>query len=135
MDQEVVECYLKAGEIARRVRERARKWLVEGAGWLEFTENVEQKIKDLGGGWAFPLNVSANDAAAHDAARPGDERLFKQGDVIKVDLGVHVEGCIADTAFPALQDGTAIKVSGYMTYNQHHGYWYLDITNAVEWEH
>jgi methionyl aminopeptidase len=42
-----------------------------------------------------------NSVAAHDCCRPGDPRTFAAGDVAKVDLGVHVDGCIADTAATA----------------------------------
>ena len=47
---------------------------------------------------AFPLNLSLNEDAAHDTASPGDTRIFAKGDVAKLDLGVQVDGYIADTA-------------------------------------
>jgi methionyl aminopeptidase len=47
---------------------------------------------------AFPVNVSLNDVAAHYTAEPNDQIVVNDTDVLKIDIGVHVEGYIADTA-------------------------------------
>jgi methionyl aminopeptidase len=59
---------------------------------------IEEMVQRTGAGLAFPLNLSLNEDAAHDTASPDDERVFAQGDVVKLDLGVHIDGYIADTA-------------------------------------
>jgi methionyl aminopeptidase len=51
-----------------------------------------------GAALAFPLNVSLNEDAAHDTASQSDTRVFVKGDLVKLDLGVQVDGYIADTA-------------------------------------
>ena len=72
------------------------------SGWvghfLELVDSVESRVRENGADLAFPLNVSLNEDAAHDTASPGDERLFAKGNVIKLDLGVQIDGYIADTA-------------------------------------
>lgn len=93
------EDYIKAGNIAGKVRELSRKWLYEGVSVAEFADKVENKIIELGCRPAFPVNISFNDSAAHDTARPGDSRIFNKGDVIKIDIGVQVNGFIGDTAY------------------------------------
>jgi hypothetical protein len=40
--------------------------------------------------------------------------------------------CIAESAFPMLQDNAMVKVSGFVSYSQHQGYWYIDVTNVIE---
>jgi len=55
-------------------------------------------VEDQGAGLAFPLNLSFNEDAAHDTASSEEQRIFSGGDVVKLDLGVHLEGYIADTA-------------------------------------
>ena len=89
---------MEAGAMAKRFREEAAGMVVPGASVLELVDTIEQAILDAGGQIAFPLNISINEDAAHDTAGPGDERLFSEGDVVKVDLGVHIDGYVADTA-------------------------------------
>ena len=59
---------------------------------------VENSILEAGFGIAFPVNISLNEAAAHDTPSPDDTRTFAKGDMVKLDLGVHLDGYIADTA-------------------------------------
>lgn len=98
MNDEIVDLYLQAGEIARKILADAAAMVRPGGAILELVEVIETQVVETGAGLAFPLNISSNDDAAHDTASPGDERVFHEGDLVKVDLGVHVEGYIADTA-------------------------------------
>lgn len=98
MNAEIIKNYKKAGSIAARARDYAYKIIDEGASYLQAVERIENKIISLGGLIAFPANISINQNAAHDTARINDERIFKEGDLVKIDIGVHVNGCIGDTA-------------------------------------
>ncbi len=98
MNEDILSAYMEAGALAKRFREEAAAMVIPGASILELVDTIEQAILDEGAGIAFPLNISINEDAAHDTAGPGDERLFLVGDVVKVDLGVHIDGCVADTA-------------------------------------
>lgn len=98
MNDDIYSAYMEAGKLAKRLREEAASMVVPGASVLELVDTIEQAILDEGAGIAFPLNISINEDAAHDTAGPGDERLFAEGDVVKVDLGVHIDGYVADTA-------------------------------------
>ena len=93
-----LECYLQAGKIAAEVRERARKKYHVGRTLFEICESVEEQIRSMNGEPAFPVNTSLNEVAAHYTAEPSDATLVKEGDVLKIDIGVHVNGYIADTA-------------------------------------
>jgi methionyl aminopeptidase len=95
---DVFDCYSEAGKIASRVLKSGAGMIRSGVSILEVVESVERMVSDAGAGLAFPLNLSLNDDAAHDTASIGDERLFADGDVAKLDLGVHLDGYIADTA-------------------------------------
>jgi methionyl aminopeptidase len=95
---DVFERYSEAGKIASRVLKSGAGMIRSGVSILEVVESVERMVSDAGAGLAFPLNLSLNDDAAHDTASIGDERLFADGDVAKLDLGVHLDGYIADTA-------------------------------------
>ena len=91
--------YLKAGEISIKVKALLREKAKVGVSALELCEAGEALITELGGKWAFPLNVSINNIAAHYSAPPEDDLVIQQGDIVKIDCGVHIEGYVADTAF------------------------------------
>ncbi|WP_461866178.1 type II methionyl aminopeptidase [Thermococcus sp.] len=89
---------LQAGEIARKVKSEVIKLIKPGASLYEIAEFVENRITELGGKPAFPCNLSINEIAAHYTPYKGDKTVLSEGDYIKIDLGVHVDGYIADTA-------------------------------------
>ncbi|HEX9678776.1 type II methionyl aminopeptidase [Nitrososphaera sp.] len=99
-----IESYLKAGKIASQVREDARRKYHVGSTLLEVCEAAEAQIRSMEAQPAFPVNASLNEIAAHYTAEPGDETLVKEGDVLKIDIGVHVDGYIADTAVTVCYD-------------------------------
>lgn len=98
MKDEVMDRYQESGRIAARILKRGRNEIQVGASYLSAVERIEEMVRDEEAGLAFPLNVSINEDAAHDTASPGEERVFMQGDMVKLDLGVHIDGYIADTA-------------------------------------
>jgi len=98
MKDDVMDLYIEAGRIASSIREIGAGEIRVGASYLAVVEKIEGLVQDAGAGLAFPLNVSLNEDAAHDTASRDDERVFSEGDVVKLDLGVHLDGYIADTA-------------------------------------
>jgi len=94
----ILENYILAGKIASTVRENARKKNHIDRTLFEICESIENEITSLGGMPAFPVNVSLNEIAAHYTAEPQDQIKVKDTDVLKIDLGVHIDGYIADTA-------------------------------------
>jgi methionyl aminopeptidase len=65
---------------------------------IDLINYVEGNIIEMGGMLAFPCNVSINEITAHYTSPPGDESIIKMGDLVKIDLGAHVDGFIADSA-------------------------------------
>jgi methionyl aminopeptidase len=98
MNDEVFEKYRTAGAIAARILKEGAQGIRVGASYLELVESIEGRVRAEGAELAFPLNLSLNEDAAHDTASPRDDRVFKKGDVAKLDLGVQIDGYIADTA-------------------------------------
>ena len=92
------EKLLEAGRIAAEVRELARRMVKPKAKLLDVAEAIEAKIRELGGEAAFPVNLSINEIAAHYTPERDEETRFREGDMVKVDIGVHVDGYIGDTA-------------------------------------
>lgn len=90
--------YIRAGQIAAHVRENARKKNHVGRTVYEICDSIESEINERGGQPAFPVNISLNEIAAHYTAEPDDQIVIKDTDVVKIDLGVHMDGYVADTA-------------------------------------
>lgn len=93
-----MENYKKSGKIAREALEFGRTLCVAGAKHVDIAEKIEAKIAELGGKPAFCTDVSVNHVAAHDAPLFDDERKLSKGDVVKLDVGVHVDGSVTDNA-------------------------------------
>jgi len=87
----------KAGNIAKEALIYGKGLIKVDASVLEVVEKVEKKIFDLGGKPAFPTQISINEMAAHFTPIK-DELKFKAGDVVKLDVGAHVNGAIGDNA-------------------------------------
>nr|WP_320162502.1 type II methionyl aminopeptidase [uncultured Methanoregula sp.] len=98
MKDEIFDKYRDAGSIAAKILREGVQATRIGTSYLDLVESIEGRVLEEGAGLAFPLNISLNEDAAHDTASYGDERVFVQGDVVKLDLGVQIEGYIADTA-------------------------------------
>lgn len=96
--EEAVLKLRQAGWIARIVREEAVRLVKPGVSLLELAEHLEGRIRELGGEPAFPVNISINHIAAHYTPIPGDSSVIPNDSVVKIDIGVHVDGFIADTA-------------------------------------
>ena len=99
-----IQDYVNAGKIASEVRENARKKYHVGSTLLEICESIEKEIERKGGKCAFPVNTSLNEIAAHYTAEPNDATAVKETDLLKIDLGVQINGYIADTAVTVCYD-------------------------------
>ncbi|MCX6799174.1 MAG: type II methionyl aminopeptidase [Candidatus Diapherotrites archaeon] len=119
MDEKEAENYALAGKILQKVVQKAKKSIEPGQKLLEIAQNIEKSIEELGKELgapkkgakpAFPVNLSINENAAHYTPDFEDETALKESDVIKVDVGVHIDGYIADTAFTLNFDNKHAKM-------------------------
>ncbi len=100
-----------SGRISATAREHGRKLIVPGAKIREIAEEVETVIRDLGGGLAFPAQLSRNHIAAHYCSGPDDEVEVEADDIVKLDLGAHVDGYVTDNAVTVdVRDGPDSKL-------------------------
>ncbi len=105
MDQEVKEHYIRAGEVIQKARDKAREVTEPGVNLKVIAEEVEGLIREEGLEPAFPVNVSINETAAHYTPPRSEKREVKADDVVKIDIGAHSEGYIADTALTVNPSG------------------------------
>jgi methionyl aminopeptidase len=80
------------------VRKEATGLIKDGGSLLEVAEFVENNIREKGGEPAFPCNISRNEEAAHATPSIDDQTVFGKDDLVKIDIGVHIDGYIADSA-------------------------------------
>jgi len=99
MEKDILENYNKAKEISDAVLVFAKPLVKENVKILELADNIEKKITELKGGIAFPVNISINENAAHYTPDIDDSITLKEGTMVKVDFGVHIDGYIWDRAF------------------------------------
>ena len=94
----ILENYRRAGVILVEVRKEATGLIKDGGSLLEVAEFVENNIREKGGEPAFPCNISRNEEAAHATPSIDDQTVFGRDDLVKLDIGVHIDGYIADSA-------------------------------------
>jgi methionyl aminopeptidase len=97
LDSEQYQKHREAGEILATVRDEAVERIEPGGSHLELAEWAENRIRELGGEPAFPLNISIDEEAAHATPAPGDDQTFGE-EMINIDIGVHIDGWLADSA-------------------------------------
>jgi methionyl aminopeptidase len=93
-----LERWREAALISARARSVGVAAAVPGARRREVAEAIEEAIRSAGAQPAFPANLSRNVEAAHYTPSPEDEGVLVAGDLLKVDVGAHLDGAIADTA-------------------------------------
>ncbi|XXH04207.1 Phospholipid metabolism protein [Hypoxylon texense] len=103
--------YRHAAETHRQVRQWAQKNIKPGQTLTEIAEGIEDSIRRLVGhdglaegdakvaGVGFPTGLNLDHIAAHYTPNAGNKTVLQQSNVMKVDIGVHVNGKIVDSAF------------------------------------
>lgn len=91
--------FIQSGKIASKIREESKSLIMVDESLLDIAETIEQIIIEEGAKCAFPLNISINEHAAHFTPHTGCEKVLKESDVVKIDLGISLNGAIADTAY------------------------------------
>ena len=110
INDDFIKEYRQGAEIHRQVRQWAQKNIKPGQTLTEIAEGIEDSVRHLTGhmgleegdnikgGVAFPTGLSRNHCAAHYTPNAGNKMVLEQGDVMKVDFGVHLNGRIVDSA-------------------------------------
>ncbi|WP_251342454.1 type II methionyl aminopeptidase [Haloplanus halophilus] len=104
LDEETVEKYRRAGDALRTVLDEAAAMIEPGVTHLEVAEHAEARIEELADGPAFPVNISVDEEASHSTPGRDDDAEFGE-EMVCLDVGVHVDGYIADAA-------TTVDLSG-----------------------
>ena len=105
VQEDQYESLREAAEAHRIVRQWARSWIKPGMKMIDIADTIETSLRktiDAEGtkrSIAFPTGLSLNNCAAHYTPNAGDTRVLQETDVLKVDIGLQVNGWIIDSAF------------------------------------
>jgi len=102
LSPEVIERYVQAGNVIKHVRDSITNLVDEGKSFLEICETIEEATRKKGCEPAFPCNIGVNEVAAHYTASANDKSVIPANSVVKLDLGAHLQGNIADTAMTVI---------------------------------
>lgn len=115
-----MENYIKAGNIHKEVQAYAREITIHGANLLDIANQIENRIRELThydslhplkAGVAFPTGLSVNECAAHWTPNPGDTSvIYNDQDLIKVDFGIQIDGCIIDGAISITKNAQLVEL-------------------------
>jgi len=105
LDEDAIESYREAGAVLVEAMNEAREMVEPGRTHLEVAEWAEDFIREQGAGIAFPVNISVDPEASHATPGRDDETTFDE-EMVCLDIGVHVDGYIADAAVTVDHTGT-----------------------------
>lgn len=111
IQSEFLTDYRHAAEAHRQARGWAKKNVKPGMSLTDIANGIEDSARALVGhsgleegdalraGMGFPTGLSINHCAAHYSPNAGCKIVLQEDDVMKIDIGVHVNGRIVDSAF------------------------------------
>jgi len=105
LDEDAIESYREAGAVLVEAMNEAREMVEPGRTHLEVAEWAEDFVRESGAGLAFPVNISIDPEASHATPARDDETEFGE-EMVCLDIGVHVDGYIADAAVTVDHTGT-----------------------------
>jgi len=97
MNEQYKQNFIRAGNIAKQVRSFGKLLIKPGASYNDIVDQINKKIIQLGARPAFPPQIALNEVAAHFLPQPGYDIVFSK-EVVKLDIGVCVNGAIGDCA-------------------------------------
>ncbi len=99
MSDNYIQDYIKAGKAVIAARKLVREIVKSGASFLEISNRCEAEILKNGCELAFPVNLCLDNIAAHFSSPIDDQTCVPEKGLLKIDIGAHFNGYIADSAF------------------------------------
>ena len=93
-----LEILKKSGKISLETHKFAKKIIKPGVDLSQVGRKIDDFIIEKGAFPAWPVNLSVNNEAAHNSYDLEKERILLEDDVLKVDVGVSIDGHITDSA-------------------------------------
>ncbi len=97
MNKKYKQNFLRAGNLAKQVRDFGKSLIKKDASYNEIIAKINQKIGELGALAAFPPQIALDEVAAHFLPQPNED-IILTNQVVKLDIGVCYQGAIGDCA-------------------------------------
>jgi methionyl aminopeptidase len=94
-----IQDYIKAGKGVIAAKKLAKRLIKPGQSFLEIANKCEAEIIKNECELSFPVNMSLNEIAAHYSPPIDDQTVVPEKGLLKIDIGAHFNGYIADSAF------------------------------------
>jgi len=91
--------YIQAGKGVIAAKRLAKRIVNPGVLFLEIANKCEEELIKSGCELSFPINMSLDEVAAHYSPPIDDELRIPEKGLLKIDIGAHFNGYIADSAF------------------------------------
>lgn len=111
----VLDKYMQAGKIAREAMQEAIDLALPGADIHTICKTIQDSIADkcsksyvkskIEKGPSFPVCISVNEICGHYCPLKDESAILKEGDVAKIDLGVHIDGFPVNMAHTVVVGG------------------------------
>ena len=98
MSSEDIGKWRKAGKLARDALNYGKTLIQKNSSMLDVTNKIEKFVINNNGELAFPTNLAVNNVGAHWTPSSKSKDVFENGDLVKLDVGVHIDGYIGDNA-------------------------------------
>ena len=89
---------IKLGNEHKKILELVKNNINNMKSNKELYKLIDNYLKENSINRAFPIGISINEIIAHDSYHIDNKILFKDGDLIKVDVGLEEDGNIIDSA-------------------------------------
>jgi methionyl aminopeptidase len=98
MKEEIIKILQKSGNLSNKTQKYAKKIIKPGKSLYEVGTKIDDFVTEHNAWPAWPVNLSINNEAAHNSYSKEDEQIINEDDVLKVDIGVSIDGYISDSA-------------------------------------
>lgn len=110
MEEIDIKTMKEVGAASKEAMLKAKAMIKPGVRVIDVAESAEKFLMERGYGPAFPINLSINQQAAHFTPTVGDESVFPEGGVVKIDFGAEKDGFLSDGAITLDMSGNHAKM-------------------------
>ncbi|HVC58574.1 MAG TPA: type II methionyl aminopeptidase [Candidatus Acidoferrales bacterium] len=98
MEENEIKIMKDVGAASKEAMLKAKAMIKPGVRIIDVAEATEKSLREKGYGLAFPINLSINEQAAHFTPSVGDDSVFPEDALVKIDFGAEKNGFLGDGA-------------------------------------
>lgn len=91
--------YIQLGKLHNEIKFAVNNFIQIGTKIINIRHFIESEIRKRNVNSAFPVGININNMVAHFSPFVDDTQIINNGDLVTIDFGVELDGCIIDSAF------------------------------------